>query len=147
MSETRFIQGTVIKIGETQGGLPKLALKVKDGSFRIAVLQIGSTLPALQAEFKQGNFTAGSDLDGCKTYYEQPLEMKGDTHQDLNPGEAPIAKVVDKAVVVTHEIAWCSDPDTLVVCTAVAAAKGDESKVDFWINLIDSKIKERNSEE
>ena len=96
MSETRFIQGTVIKIGETQGGLPKLALKVKDGSFRIAVLQIGSTLPALQAEFKQGNFTLGSELDGCKTYYEQPLKMKGDTHQDLNPCEAPITKIIPK---------------------------------------------------
>jgi len=101
----------------------------------------------------------GLNNKGLQQYKELPEPMKGDTtlvpgeHKasddfcEQDPSQIEVLIGDKKAIIVTHEIAWCSDPDTLIVCTAVAAAKGDKDRVDYWENLIDAKIEARRNAE
>jgi len=145
MSETRFVSGKVAKVGDTKGGLPQVALKVKDG-YRVVVLQIGARKPKVGDDFKRGNFKEGESIGGCKTYYEQPLEMKTDTH--LVPGEHKCSDdfcekaptVLDKEVEVPLTIAI----RVKFICAAAIATQGKSDHFDDCYDKMVSKLNETN---
>lgn len=146
MKETRYIQGTVVKIAKTDGGLHKVALKVKDG-YRIAVLQAGATPPPLQSHFREGRFAEGTSLDDTKTYYQQPEPMKGDTTYVPSDDLGQKAPTEGSEVVVKTQkelvqmLALSAEDATRIVCAAFVQAKGDSSQMDFFAQDMKKMIK------